>query len=250
MAFTHGTNARIWMDGFAASVYLEDVSADGKIDKAETSTLSNFAKTYIPGLEDATIKMKGFFDVNTVTPASTFEAFLNTHRRTSFPVTYVPNGGSSVSISSPAFIFTGFLMDYQIDASVKDAVQGKVEFQSSTGLQSAKVLTVDAVRTATDADGEGRIDGLAGSANGAVAVLSVSQVLGTLPTLDVKLQHSTDDSVWVDIPSGAFAQKTAVTGVTAQYLSVPGTINRYVRAVWTIAGTTPSFTFNVAFRRL
>lgn len=248
MVFTHGTNARIWMDGFAASVYLEDVSADGKIDKAETSTLSDTAKTYIPGLEDGTIKMKGFFDVNTVSPTSTFEAFLNTHRRTSFPVTYFPNGG--LTISSPAVIFTGFLMNYQIDASVKDAVQGKVEYQSSTGLQAAKVLTVDGARTATDADGEGRIDGLAGSANGAIAVLSVSRVLGTLPTLDVKLQHSTDDSVWVDIPSGAFAQKTAVTGVTAQYLSIPGTINRYVRAVWTIAGTTPSFTFNIALRRL
>lgn len=248
MVFTHGTNARLYMDGFAASVYLEDINADGKIDKAETTTISNIAKTYIPGLEDGTIKMKGFFDVNTVTPASTFEAFLNARRRTTFPVTYHPSGG--LAINSPAYIFNGFLVNYQIDASVKDAVQGKVDYQSSTGLLPGRVLTVQGTRIATDADGEGRIDGLAGSALGAVAVLSVSAVLGTLPTLDVKLQHSTDDSVWVDIPSGAFGQKTAVTGVTGQYLSIPGTINRYVRAVWSIGGTTPSFTFNVAFRRL
>ena len=248
MVFTHGTNARIWMDGFAASVYLEDVNADGKIDEAETTTLSNSAKTYIPGLEDGTVKMKGFWDVNTVTPAATFEAFLNTHRRTTFPIVYYPEGGGT--IGDPAFAFNGLLMNYQIDANVKDAVQGKIDLQSTNGLQHAKVLTVDGVRTATDADGEGRIDGLAGSALGAVAVLSVSNVLGTVPTLDVKLQHSTDDSVWVDIPSGAFPQQTAATGVNGEYLSIPGTINRYVRAVWTIAGTTPSFTFNVAFRRL
>lgn len=248
MSFTHGTNGRIWMDGFAASVYLDDVSMNGKTDTAETTTLSKTAKEYIPGLDMSTVKLKGFFDSNTVSPSSTFEGFLNARRRTIYTTTFFPEGGDT--INDPAYLLNGFMTDYAVDAQVKDAVTLKMEYQTNSGLQYGRVLTVDGTRTTTDADGEGRIDGVASSANGAVAILSTSAVLGTLPTLDVKLQHSTNDSVWTDIASGAFSQQTAVTGVKGNYLTVPGTINRYVRAVWTVGGTLPSFTFNVAFRRL
>lgn len=71
--------------------------------------------------------------------------------------------------------------------------------------------------------------------------LNVTVVSGTSPTLDVKLQDSSDGVNWVDIPSGAFTQATA-TGVKRLVVSDVG---RYVRAVATIGGTTPSFTFDV-----
>lgn len=249
MAFTHGTNGRIWMDGFAASAYLDDVSMNGKTDVAETTTLTKTAKEYIPGLDMSTVKLKGFFDSNTVSPASTFEAFLNARRRTIFATTFFPEGGDT--INDPAYLLNGFMTDYAVDAMVKDAVTLKMEFQTNSGLQYGRVLLVDGTRTTTDLTGvQGRIDGGVSSANGAVAILSTSAVLGTSPTLDVKLQHSTNDSVWTDVSGGAFVQQTSVTGVKGNYLTVSGTINRYVRVVWTIAGTTPSFTFNVAFRRL
>lgn len=73
------------------------------------------------------------------------------------------------------------------------------------------------------------------------AFLSVGAASGTTPTLDVKLQDSDDDSTYADISGAAFAQKTA-TGSEAIHFQ---TKKRYVRAVATIAGTTPSFTFAV-----
>lgn len=249
MSFTHGTNGRIWMDGFAASAYLDDVSMEGKTDTAETTTLSKTAKTYIPGLDMSTVKLKGFFDSNTVSPSSTFEALLNARRRTVFATTFFPGGGGA--INDPAYLLNGFMTEYDVTSMVKDAVTLKMEYQSNTGLQYGRVLLTDGTRIVTDLTGvQGRIDGVAASTNGAVAILSTSAVLGTSPTLDVKLQHSTNDSVWTDVAGGAFVQQTSVTGVKGNYLTIPGTINRYVRVVWTITGTTPSFTFNVAFRRL
>jgi len=77
--------------------------------------------------------------------------------------------------------------------------------------------------------------------------LNVSAVLGTSPTLDVKLQ--TQDPVskaWIDLPGASFAQKTGVS--TADLVVYPGvaeTVNvsvsdvlaRVWRAVATLAGT-------------
>lgn len=245
--FSHGTNARIWLDGFAASAFFEDVNVTGKIDTAETTTITNTAKSYIPGLESSQIKMKGFFDTNSLNPTTTLTAFFEARRRTVYACVFAPEGGDT--IGDPCALLQGFQTEYDIDSKVKDAVSTKVNYQSNTGLQYGKVLVPDAARTATDADGVGRLDNTASSANGAVAILAVSSVLGTTPTLAVKLQHSTDDSVWTDISGGGFTTANAASGVDAQYLVMTGTINRYVRAVWTVTGTTPSFTFNVAFYR-
>lgn len=61
-------------------------------------------------------------------------------------------------------------------------------------------------------------------------------------TLDVKLQTSEDGSTWRDVAS--FTQVLQTGGATSERKSFVG-LDRFVRAVWTLAGTTPSFTFSV-----
>lgn len=73
-----------------------------------------------------------------------------------------------------------------------------------------------------------------------IVTLDVSAASGTSPTLDVKLQHSPDGSMWSDLGT-AFAQKTGV----AREVKVFTQYHRYVKTVYTIAGTSPSFTFSV-----
>lgn len=83
----------------------------------------------------------------------------------------------------------------------------------------------------------------------ALVVLNASAGTGTDPTLDVKLQHSDDDSTYVDVTDGTFTQVTDVagsTGVQVKKINVSD-LKRYVRAIGTIAGTTPSFDFAVEF---
>lgn len=90
---------------------------------------------------------------------------------------------------------------------------------------------------------------------GVILTLDITAASGTAPTLDVKVQRF--DAVsgnWVDVAGGAFAQKTT-TG-TDDLVIYPGatvTANRSIssvvgenwRAVATIGGTTPSFTFSL-----
>lgn len=74
------------------------------------------------------------------------------------------------------------------------------------------------------------------------AVLNVGTVSGTTPTLDVKMQESDDDSTYTDIPGATFNQVTA--GNQRQVIRFLRS-KPYCRAVATVAGTSPSFTFGV-----
>lgn len=66
---------------------------------------------------------------------------------------------------------------------------------------------------------------------------------GTLPTLDVVVQHSPDGSTWTTILT--FTQVTTSTDSNEdkQFKITDGLLFPYVRAVATIAGTNPSYDF-------
>lgn len=83
----------------------------------------------------------------------------------------------------------------------------------------------------------------------ALVLLNASAGTGTSPTLDVKLQHSDNDSTYEDVTSGTFTQVTdaaETAGVKVMKLNVSD-LKRYLRVIGTIAGNTPSFDFGVEF---
>lgn len=80
------------------------------------------------------------------------------------------------------------------------------------------------------------------------AELVVTAASGTTPTLDVTLQHSMDGgTTWFTMAT--FTQKTATGSELKSEAEVEAaTAEVYgdcLRAIWTIGGTTPSFTFYV-----
>lgn len=72
-----------------------------------------------------------------------------------------------------------------------------------------------------------------------VALLDVGAASGTSPTLDVVVQGSEDGTTWETV--GTMAQATAA-GVQRANITK---LAKYYRAVATIGGGTPSFTFGV-----
>lgn len=104
---------------------------------------------------------------------------------------------------------------------------------------NAYLTTVLLASGARTASGEGLSTDL-GNTKELVVTLDVSAVGGTTPTLDVKLQHSPDGVKWSDLGT-AFGQKTGVSREVKAFTQY----HRYVKAVYTIGGTAPSFTFSV-----
>jgi len=70
-------------------------------------------------------------------------------------------------------------------------------------------------------------------------ILSSGDGGGTGPTLDAKIQDSADNSTFADVPGKVFAQ---VTSASIQSLAIDTrAVKRYIRAVLTITGTSPTF---------
>jgi len=70
---------------------------------------------------------------------------------------------------------------------------------------------------------------------------------GTNPTLDVKLQESDDNSTFADITGAAFTQVTDAADSTQELHVNLDSTKRYIRAVSTITGTSPTFDCAVVF---
>ncbi len=69
------------------------------------------------------------------------------------------------------------------------------------------------------------------------AILSAGAVGGTSPSFAVKIQDSPDNSTFTDISGASYAAITANQGATELHFK---TNNRYVRAVTTVTGTSPT----------
>lgn len=239
MAFVHGSVARIYVGGFDLSAFLRSISGAGAVDAHESTTFGATAKSYIPGIEDFTLSAEGLFSGSIGASDPVFQAAL----RGRVPVlwNWLPSGPADGAFGyGLSAISTG----YAIESPVDDIVSVTAEAQSSVGFERVQTLAPLAAQTA-NGNGTGRDNGVLTSAGG-VGYLQVTEMSGTAsPSLVARIQHSVDGSAWVDLIT--FSTVTAAN--VAQRLAVAGTVNRHVRAQWTITGTTPSFTFFAAFGR-
>jgi hypothetical protein len=113
---------------------------------------------------------------------------------------------------------------------------------SKTYIQS---LLAPAARTSS-ANGTGfDLQGSNDAEGEAIIILDTAAGTGTSPTLNVKLQDSADNSAWADVTGATFSEVTG-TASCAKITVNTNDVRRYVRAVATIAGTTPSFTCAVS----
>ena len=75
-----------------------------------------------------------------------------------------------------------------------------------------------------------------------IVAFSTSAGGGTTPTLDVKIQDSTDGSTgWADVSGAAFTQVTDAADSTQSLTLDTDAVKVYIRVVTTITGTSPTF---------
>ena len=161
--------------------------------------------------------------------------------------TIVSIGYAGFAIGSLVDLLKAAMTDHRVNSPQDGLVDASGEFEADDQVDLAVSLhDLVAEPSGTPPVNFASVDetvASAGTTAGAVAHLHVTAFAGTSVT--IKVQHSVDNSVWVDLLSFA-----AVTGVTKERFEVPigTTINRYVRAIIS-AGTWTSVTFTVAFAR-
>ena len=235
--FTHGKDAKVFANGYDLSEFLSSVTVSGESDTAETSTLGSSAKTYIAGMRDATVSAEGFFSTDVGGSDERLAAQLGT----SVVFTVVV---SADAVGASGYGMTAIETNYEAGAEIGGAVAISMEGQSTVGQEAIRVLNPLSAKTATASNAS--VDNGASTTNGFSAYLHVTAASGTTPSMTAKVQHSADNSTWADL--GTF---TAVTAANAyQRITGTGTVNRYLRAQYTISGTSPSFTFHLSAARL
>lgn len=239
MAFVNAQQTRVLYGQQAISSLIKDVKATFSRAMLDVSTLADTSKAYIGGLSEWQLSFDGFFD-NVTTAGSPWDS-LTTPLATAatVPASVAVNGFAA---GNPVWLVPAKTVTYEVKAQVEGVTEFSAAFNAGTtpaiGISLADVATLSATTTGASQDNA------TSSLNGAVAQLHVTNASGTTPTLDVTIEHSSNGSSWSTV--GTFTQMTAAG---SQVLTIAGTVNRYTRAKFTIAGTTPSFTCQVSIAR-
>jgi len=139
-------------------------------------------------------------------------------------------------------------LDGKIEPSTENKAFTKFNFENplkAGNLEWGKVL--EGGTTARTATGTGsNLDNSTSSANGGVGYFQALSLTGS-GSLTGKVAHSSDGTTFADLIT--FTACTAALATTAgQRSTVTGTVNRYLRAAWTISGFTSTNLF-VGFKR-
>ena len=236
--FAHGKNVNVFINEFDFSTYFNDVSATTSVETAEVSAFGSNAKEYIVGLLDGTVSLSGMFDGTATGTDVVFSAVLGSTTKQN--VIVAPSGHSN---GASAIVLEADDTSYEVSGAVADVVQTSAEFQSSDGVEHGKILSSG---TAISSTGNGTsVDNALSSTNGGVGFLSVPTNTRN-GNITVKVQQSADNSTFTDLIT--FTVVTS-TQKTFQRVEVTGTVARYLRVNYTVAGSTGSATPVVAFAR-
>lgn len=233
----HGKNTKIYLDEFSIHGKLNQATVSRSVDQPMTHTFGDtFEEHDVPGLLDGSFSFQGPYDG----AASEIDSILRARLAQEAPcyVSLYPSGDTLGNLVEMAALVP---QDHPINSSEQDLTttscaaptDGPVDLGVSLHALGAETGTINGAS----------VDETEASANGGVAHLHVTLFGATSVT--IKVQHSTDNSVWNDLITF-----TAVTAVGKQRIELAAgtTVNRYVRYIIS-AMTGASLTFAVAFAR-
>jgi hypothetical protein len=242
MGFAHGSSTVVLANEKVVSSEISGWTMAHQRAVSEVTTVGQTAgsagASFVPGLMSGSLGLRGPQQLDSTTGLQVeLQAAIGVDNN--LLVTCLPEG---VAIGKPAFFAVVDPTDYAIDAAVADAVG--MTFTAMPDESVEMGYTVHALAAET-ADGNGtavdRGTVSTPSTRGLVAAIHVTAYSG-LTSAAIKIQHSTDNSVWADLV--AF---TSVTALTQERVKVATgtTVNRYLRVVIDVTGT-GSVTFLVA----
>lgn len=225
MAFSHGSQAAIFGNGYALCPWTKSVSSGAQVTMENTTVLCNTsgAQSYMAGLEDGTLSIEGLWDG----AADAIDEILDAAFTAGAIFTHCPQGDE---LGYPASGLVATRASYDIQTPGNTLSKFSASAQSNVGLERGTIIYPEA----TLPIGTGTltaIDNGAPTANGAVAYLQCLDKAG-VDTHYINIQHSSDDMTYVPLI------EFEIDAIGAQRITVTGTVRRYVRISWASSATT------------
>ena len=239
--FRHGKSTAVLLNGEDVSTYFNDATTNRSIETVETTAFGQNSKTYIASLRDGTLSLAGMFDGTTGAIDDILAGIAGADGDAIATVSV--DGGA---VGSVCHMVATQETTYEVSSVVSDLVKVSAEFQADGGLDSGRLLASSAVIASATTTNGTAVDNAAASSNGGVGHVHATANTRNATTA-VKIQHSTDNSTWVDLVTFT---AIAISTKSAQRIEVAAgtTVNRYLRSVIVTTGT-GSITTSVAFAR-
>lgn len=235
MSRVHSKSSRVLVNEYAVSSDVTGYTCTHMRALSRATTLTDEGETYRPGLLSGAMALRALFDTAATGLYDITRGAVGTDD--GYLVLVAPEG---LTVGTPAFTTVSDLSGLAADAAVADLVTTTIDATPDNGVDWGPILHALTAETAT---GDGTsVDETAATANGGIAQLHVTAFSG-LTNIVIKVEHSSDNSNWSDLATFA-----TVTAATKERVTFTGTVNRYVRAQWTVTGT-GSATFAVALGR-
>lgn len=238
MAFVHSKDGAVLVNDAVVSADITSWTVTHERETSDVTGVGDSGYKGIPGLMEGKMELEAKFN----SAADRIQAVIDTTVGVDndLLVSAWPQGST---LGAPALFAACDTESYEVESSLKDAVSLNFEGAAHGMVDIGIVLHPLVQETATGNNTS--VDELAATTNGGAAILHVTAASAS-DTLDVKVQHSSDNSTFADLIT--FTQITA-QGYEAKEVAAGTTVNRYVRASRTIGGAGPAFTYGVSFAR-
>lgn len=201
----HGRNTAVWSGAYDISNYLNSFKADRNAPELDSTTFQDTARTYVATFQEGGIDLEGFFSIDATDNDTAEDRFrIALASSTNTVVSVAPEGGST--FGNRVILCDATENNHAISSQTQSLIQSNASFRGQ--VDHGVLLAAKAARTSSG-NGTG-VDNVVATYNGGVGHQHVFAVSGTSPTLDTKIQHSTDNSTFVDLIT--FTQATAITG--------------------------------------
>lgn len=241
MTMVHGKNSRLLLADSLYSGFLRQFETGTEIEMADATPFGPEGHKYVPGLEQGTLSMEGMLDNSPAVGGQNDRLNSTLGAQNGSIITSAPAG---LGVGEIVTVIEARSTNYALSSPIGDIVSFQASWQSEGQVDQGVSLHGETAETAT-ANGTA-VDNLILSAGGAATALHV--IANTRSTSStIKVQHSVDNSVWVDLAT--FAVVGAGLTATERIITAVGTVNRYLRAQWTLTAGTGSITFVVAAAR-
>ncbi len=251
--FVHGKGTAVYLDEFEMTDYFNSADVAFTNDTAEVTAYGATSKSYLLGLADGTLTFSGMWTADTDGSDEELQAILGSASAANITI-----AEAAGTIGNRATIARCDEVNYSISNPVSDVSTVTADFQgtSNSGALGSMTYGVTAgvqLSTATSIDYNALgalsgVDGSASSSAGGAGLLHVpvNSVGGGTTTIKIQHDSASDFSSAADLIS--FTAVAAATK-TSEMVVCSGTVNRYVRATASSAGSSGSITFMVTFAR-
>ncbi len=240
MAVHKLTNAVIYIGQYDVSGDHNMVEVPWGVESLDRTVFGDTTRRYLGGLFEADIKGQGFVDYNTGLIEDVLRSNLAVQNT---PILIAGDGAAANARASFTQALTANIKGMGAQVGELHGFTWDAKPSNAPLVGGGTVMATKAARTTSSNSGTAQQLGAVSATQRVYAGLHVFAVSGTTPTLAVTVRS--DDAVGFASPTTQITFTTATTA-SAQFASAAGAItDTYWRVDWTIAGTTPSFTFAV-----